>query len=429
MKQDQQTILYIAIRQGFFSREVLRGVLTILQAGDGYEVWVIPVIHEKRHLEACLESREVAGVITRGLDGELMSVLQDRGIPVMAIRGPQTKSDDELNHLHVDDEAIGGKAGAEFERLNLDYWGFVHWQGVAWSEARKNSIQAYADARRARLSVVTLSESERYSWDGVLAIQSWLKKIPKPCGVLACNDEAGVDVLHACKLAGLSVPDLAQIPTFIGLAGVVDQDIALGFAQDLPLANVQIEDDRRTAMVGALGASDGCVIGIGTGSFLGRRVAGKDLLIGGWGLTLGDDASGAFLGRQLLRRVLETGDGMHDVSLVTREVLAQFGSTAAIVAFAGQAQPSDFAEFAPRIIAGAGADDPTAVALVREGVQYIERALGRLGWRAGERICPIGGVAPHYAPYLAPDIASHLVAPEGTALDGALILAAQMGAA
>jgi len=211
MKQDQQTILYIAIRQGFFSREVLRGVLTILQAGDGYEVWVIPVIHEKRHLKACLESREVAGVITRGLDGELMSVLQDRGIPVMAIRGPQTKSDDELNHLHVDDEAIGGKAGAEFERLNLDYWGFVHWQGVAWSEARKNSIQAYADARRARLSVVTLSESERHSWDGVLAIQSWLEKIPKPCGVLACNDEAGVDVLHACKLAGLSVPDQVAV--------------------------------------------------------------------------------------------------------------------------------------------------------------------------------------------------------------------------
>ncbi len=239
--------------------------------------------------------------------------------------------------------------------------------------------------------------------------------------------QSGLSALS--NASGLSVPDLAQIPTFIGLAGVVDQDIALGFAQDLPLANVQIEDDRRTAMVGALGASDGCVIGIGTGSFLGRRVAGKDLLIGGWGLTLGDDASGAFLGRQLLRRVLETGDGMHDVSLVTREVLAQFGSTAAIVAFAGQAQPSDFAEFAPRIIAGAGADDPTAVALVREGVQYIERALGRLGWRAGERICPIGGVAPHYAPYLAPDIASHLVAPEGTALDGALILAAQMGAA
>ncbi len=211
MKQEQKTILFIAIRQGFFSREVLRGVLTLLQAGEGYEVWVVPVIHEKRHLEACLESRQVAGVITRGLDGDLMNLIQEREIPVIAIRGPQTRRGDGITDLHVDDGAIGGKAGVEFERLNLDYWGFVHWQGVAWSEARKKSFQAYADARGASLSVVTLPESERYSWDGVLAIQSWLEKIPKPCGVLACNDEAGVDVLHACKLAGLSVPDQVAV--------------------------------------------------------------------------------------------------------------------------------------------------------------------------------------------------------------------------
>lgn len=211
MQSGQKTILFIAIRQGFFSREVLRGVFSVLQTGDRYEVWVVPLIHEKRHLEACLESRTIAGVITRGLDSDLVDVLHERNIPVVAIRGPQTKSGEQGTDLHVDDEAIGGKAGIEFERLNLDYWGFVHWQGVAWSAARKKSFQAYADTRGARLSVVELSENERYSWDGVLAIQSWLEGIPKPCGVLACNDEAGVDVLHACKLAGLSVPDQVAV--------------------------------------------------------------------------------------------------------------------------------------------------------------------------------------------------------------------------
>lgn len=179
----------------------------MMQAGDGYEVWVVPVIHEKRHLEACLRSRNVQGAITRGLDGSLINVLRDQGIPVVSIRGHKSRSGDEEIDLHVDDEAIGGKAGVEFERLNLDYWGFVHWQGVAWSEARKNSFQAYSNYRGARLSIVSLTEDERYSWDSVLKIQLWLEKIPKPCGVLACNDEAGVDVLHACKLAGLSVPD------------------------------------------------------------------------------------------------------------------------------------------------------------------------------------------------------------------------------
>lgn len=243
----------------------------------------------------------------------------------------------------------------------------------------------------------------------------------------AARDTLRDGLIDLARAANLNLSDITHFPTFIGLAGMVDQSIAIDLARDLPLANVQIEDDRRTAMVGALGASDGCVICIGTGSFLGRRVAGVDRLIGGWGLTLGDNASGAFLGRQLLRRVLEAHDGTQKPSPLTQDILAQFSTPAAIVTFAGQARPSDFAQFAPRIMAGARADDPTATALVREGAQYIERALGHLGWQSGQRICPLGGLAPHYAPFLSPDIAAHLSVPDGTALDGALMLAARMG--
>ncbi|HID68805.1 MAG TPA: ATPase, partial [Roseibacterium sp.] len=107
------------------------------------------------------------------------------------------------------------------------------------------------------------------------------------------------------KAAGLALSDITDVPTFIGLAGVLDQDIATALSRNLPLTCIRIEDDRRPAMVGALGVSDGYVIGIGTGSFLGRRACGVDRLIGGWGLILGDEASGAYLGRQLLRRVLQ----------------------------------------------------------------------------------------------------------------------------
>lgn len=206
MLSKKRTILLIAIRQGFFSREVLRGVLSVQHESSDWEVWVVPLIHDKRHLESCLESREVAGVITRGLGAELMDTLHERGIPVVAIRGPHEIEGVELNGPHVDDEAIGGKAGGEFARLNLDYWGFVHWEGVAWSEARRRSFQTYADSQDVQLDVFVVPEAKRHDWQGVLEIKDWLARLPKPCGILACNDEAGVDVLHACKLAGLNVP-------------------------------------------------------------------------------------------------------------------------------------------------------------------------------------------------------------------------------
>ncbi len=228
------------------------------------------------------------------------------------------------------------------------------------------------------------------------------------------------------EAARLTKAELAQIPAFMGLAGMMNDTTANDIANRLPLVHLRVEDDRRTAMVGALGGFDGCVIGIGTGSFFGRRHDGRDRLIGGWGPVLADDASGAILGRHLLRSALDVHDGLHAPSPATEGVFARFGSAAAIVAFASKAKPGEFAELAPRVVQSAQDGDVICIDLMTRGADYIKSMLRGLGWQPGERICPIGGLAPHYAPFLPPDIADQLTAPEGTALDGALALAAQM---
>ncbi|GAB5447639.1 glucosamine kinase nucleotide-binding domain-containing protein [Gymnodinialimonas sp.] len=228
------------------------------------------------------------------------------------------------------------------------------------------------------------------------------------------------------EAAAMAPSDLAQAPAHIGLAGVMSTDMGAEIASALPLRHVIVGDDRHTAMAGALGSGDGCVIGIGTGSFLGRRASGQDRLIGGWGFILGDDASGAVLGRQALRCVLDVHDGLRTATPLTRALSEQIGNPADIVAFAAAAKPSDFARFAPIITDTARNGDPVALQLMWDGAQQIERALHHLGWQPGERICPLGGLAPHYAPCLSPEIAAALTDAEGTALDGALALAAQI---
>ena len=58
-----------------------------------------------------------------------------------------------------------------------------------------------------------------------------------------------------------------------------------------------------------------------------------------------------------------------------------------------------------------------------EGAAYIVAGLHGLGWMPGERVCPIGGLAPEYAAFLPDDLSRCLSEPEGSALDGALSLA------
>lgn len=38
-------------------------------------------------------------------------------------------------------------------------------------------------------------------------LSAWLKSLPKPCGVFAAFDDRALDVLEACRAAGLAVPD------------------------------------------------------------------------------------------------------------------------------------------------------------------------------------------------------------------------------
>ena len=207
MKNAKPTIMLIAIRQGHFSREFLRGVLDGQPATQDHNVWVVPPMTDCRHLEACISSQNVVGVIARGLDHELVEFLEQRGIPVISIRGPQDAWGLGSDSLHVDDDLVGGLAGSEFDRLNLRQWGYVGWQGVTWSEARKQSLQGYAQSKGVDVKALSLSEKKRHGWAGVSEISLWVEGLVKPCGILACNDEAGVAVLHACKLAGLSVPE------------------------------------------------------------------------------------------------------------------------------------------------------------------------------------------------------------------------------
>ncbi len=216
--------------------------------------------------------------------------------------------------------------------------------------------------------------------------------------------------------AGLAWADLARAPGYLGLAGIMSATEGAAVAAALGLSQAEVADDQASTIVGALGGDDGAVCAVGTGSFLGRQSAGAIRRIGGWGFHLGDQASGAWLGRRLLQEALLARDGLRPATpLLVAAFERDFGE-GGLPAFQHRARPSDFARLAPQVVAS---DDPAARALMEEGAAYLRAGLAALGWQPGEALCLTGGVGPYYAPLLG----QPATAPRGTALDGGLILA------
>ncbi|EIE49097.1 ATPase [Salipiger aestuarii] len=241
--------------------------------------------------------------------------------------------------------------------------------------------------------------------------------------------DAAVTVLRAglaqlAQEAGLSLDALRPCPAWLAVAGVTGPEMADRLRAALPLERATVDEDRRAALAGALGDRTGCLAGIGTGSFLARQDGATFVTLGGHGLVLGDEGSGAWLGRELLSYCLRAHDGLEPMTPLAETVLRDFGGVVGIVALAARATPQDFARLAPRITES---QDAAAAMQMRRGAAWLATGLNALGWSPGEPICLMGGVAPAYARWLPREMAENRVPPSGTALDGALLLARRAG--
>lgn len=225
--------------------------------------------------------------------------------------------------------------------------------------------------------------------------------------------------------AGFSARDIGRITACLALAGA-SEPMHLTAAQGWrhPFARTVVTTDAHAACIGAHRGGDGGVIVVGTGSVGWAVLGGRHYRIGGWGLPVSDEGSGAWLGCEALRRVLWAHDGRIAWSDLTRTLFRQFhGDPHAIVRWSGTATPRDFGVLAPRIVEHAHRNDPVASELMRLAAAHIDALAARLVAAGAERIALTGGLAPHIVPWLSPGTQAHLVPPAGDALDGAIALA------
>jgi glucosamine kinase len=225
--------------------------------------------------------------------------------------------------------------------------------------------------------------------------------------------------------AGLSTQDLPRVAACLALAGASEPTaLAAARQQRYPFGHTIITTDAHAACVGAHRGRDGGVIICGTGSIGWAEIKGRHHRVGGWGLLVSDEGSGAWLGREALRRVLWAQDGRIGWTELLRTLFEQFRNDPhAIVRWTSDVSPRDFGTFAPRVVEYARQGDPVGLELLQLAAGHIDALGFRLIALGAPRLSLVGGLAQHMHPWLSRDIQAYLVAPAGDALDGALQLA------
>lgn len=243
-----------------------------------------------------------------------------------------------------------------------------------------------------------------------------------PANINSDRDGALAAIMATAEQA-LGGRDPAEVAACLGLAGANISGARNWLGPMLPFGRVRVVHDAITAVAGALGAGDGIVAAIGTGSVFSRQLNGEVESIGGWGPILGDEAGGAWMGRLFLSNVLRSVDGLELQTPLTRATLARLGGEQEIVALARVATGADFARQARFMLEDA--QDPAAQAVLDAASTHVIAAIERLQPEQPLPVTFTGGLGPIFADLLF-DRWSQRPA-RGTPLDGAILLARELG--
>lgn len=239
---------------------------------------------------------------------------------------------------------------------------------------------------------------------------------------------ARANIVEAARQAFLAAgkdPELIpHTPAILGLAGANVGTYRQQLEAILPFSRSRVETDAEIALEGAVGSGDGAMAILGTGTAYMARKGGKSRAIGGWGFQVGDQGSGARIGRDLLEQTLLAYDGIRPASPLTDAMLAVFRNNPEdVVEFTTNAKPGDFGGFAPKVFEHAEKGDLVANWILGKAVADVEASLGALDLADDAPLCLLGGLAPLYAPRLSARYQALLKAPLDDALGGAVQMA------
>ncbi|MHB1767538.1 MAG: AraC family transcriptional regulator [Phycisphaerae bacterium] len=183
------------------------------------------------------------GIIARVDDAALARAIRRTGLPAVDLRGNVFSS---MPVIKNDSAAVAELcANHLLERgfYHLAYCGFA---GLSYSEQRLEYFRLYL-AKRGLSCHVHLSASPEAS-AGQRAIESvglrpdpkliqWIGRLPKPVGIMACNDVRGQQVLNTCRELDIAVPEQ------IAVVGVDNDDVLCDLSYP-PMSSVELDTQR-----------------------------------------------------------------------------------------------------------------------------------------------------------------------------------------
>ena len=224
-----------------YGREVLGGITRYVRSHQPWSCFL-----EQRELwsspPAWLNAWKGSGVICRKTTPALARMLTRAKIPVVDLSDIHPSFG--VPRIESDHHVIGTLAADHLLERGFTQFAFCGFSDQSWSTRRREGFTTRLRERGFDCQVweSPSPEQKAHPWEKEQAlIAKWLQALPKPVGLMACNDMRGQHVLDACQRVDIAVPEGAAV---IG----VDDDAVLCNLCQPPLSSSLNARCRASAM-------------------------------------------------------------------------------------------------------------------------------------------------------------------------------------
>ncbi len=192
---------------------------------------------------------DINGIILREQqNSELTEKILEMGLPVVV--SPYRELFPGVPNIVTDDEAIGKMAADYLLHKGFQHFGYCGFGSkYYWSRERGKSFSARIEKAGFKAHIYEYEQPKteyKHSWEQEQDILvEWLKKLPKPIALMACNDDRSQHVLEACKIGGF------EVPGEVAIIGLGDDDLICNLATP-PLSSIAIGAEKAGYMAAAV---------------------------------------------------------------------------------------------------------------------------------------------------------------------------------
>jgi LacI family transcriptional regulator len=171
------------------------------------------------------------GIIANFDDRRVAAAVTGLDIPVVGVGGGYGYYDanSQIPYVRTDNRSIARLGAEHLIGLGLQQFAFCSHPPTrvnGWAKERADEFQRMIVEAGFRCRVFTGRYNTVRNWRRArAALQQWLLGLPRPIGVMACDDSRARHVLQACREVGLRVPD------DVALVGVDNGDIMCKLSQ------------------------------------------------------------------------------------------------------------------------------------------------------------------------------------------------------